>query len=424
MYVKNLRISAVDALEILDSRGHPTVLAQVSLSDGSQGGAMVPSGASTGQYEAHEKRDGDAGRYGGKGVTAAVEAVRGEIAAVLVGMIAEQEAVDRRLCRLDGTSDKSRLGANALLAVSLATARALAKAHGVPLWQWLAPSDPRRLPCPMMNVLNGGAHAANNLDIQEFMIVPQGLPTLSEAVRCGAEIYHVLGDLLRKKGLATAVGDEGGYAPDLPSDEAALELLCEAIRQAGYDTDHVRIALDVAASEWVTDEGYRLPKQGAAMTREQLSEKWKELAEKWPLISIEDPFGDDDRRGWQQLTAEIGGKLLLVGDDLFVTQEHRVSKGATEGIANAVLVKPNQVGTLTETLATVRSARASGYVPILSHRSGDTEDPLIADLAVALGTPFIKTGAPCRAERTAKYNRLLAIEHALDLQADFGGSYR
>ncbi|MBQ2940299.1 MAG: phosphopyruvate hydratase [Clostridia bacterium] len=422
--MKHWRIAAVDALEILDSRGHPTVLAQVTLSDGSRGGAMVPSGASTGQYEAHERRDGDANRFGGKGVSGVIESIRGDIAGVLVGMTAEQQAIDRRLCRLDGTEDKHRLGANGMLAVSLAASRALAKANGQPLWQWLAEQDPRRLPCPMMNILNGGAHAGNNLDIQEFMIVPQGLPTFSEAVRCGAEIYHALGRLLKKKGLSTAVGDEGGYAPDLPDDAAALELLCEAITVAGYSTDQVRIALDVAASEWVTADGYHLPKQGVTVSRSLLAEKWETLAQQWPLISIEDPFGDDDRLGWQQLTAKIGGSLLLVGDDLFVTQEGRLNDGIADGIANSILIKPNQVGTLSETLSTIRTAQTARYVPILSHRSGDTEDPLIADLAVAVGAPFIKTGAPCRAERTAKYNRLLAIEHALGYSADFGGSFR
>ncbi|MBQ3132816.1 MAG: phosphopyruvate hydratase [Clostridia bacterium] len=421
---RKCHIVEVDAVEVLDSRGNPTVFSQVILSDGSRGGAMVPSGASTGQYEAHERRDGDPTRYGGKGVREVVETIRQDIAAELVGVSADcQQTVDGLLCRLDGTEDKHRLGANATLAVSLAFARARARRMGKPLWQAVQSEGVHTLPCPMMNVLNGGAHADNNLDIQEFMIVPIGLPDFAEAIRCGSEIYHALGKLLKGRGLSTAVGDEGGYAPSLESDEQALELLSEAIVKAGYNTDDVRISLDVAAGEWLQADGrYHLPKADAMLTREELSAKWAAWANEWPLLSIEDALGDDDQRGWQTLTEEIGGRLLLVGDDLFVTQESRLLAGIRQRIANAILIKPNQVGTLSETVATVKTARRSGYVPILSHRSGDTEDPAIADLAVALGAPLIKTGAPCRAERTAKYNRLLTIAHDLGRNVKFGGS--
>lgn len=421
---RKIHIVEVDAVEVLDSRGHPTVFAQVILSNGSRGGAMVPSGASTGQYEAHERRDGDPERYGGKGVREVVNSIRRDIAPILVGMEASsQQAVDSRMCRLDGTDDKHRLGANAILAVSLAFARARARSAGKPLWQMVIDGGGHQLPCPMMNVLNGGAHADNNLDIQEFMIVPYGAPDLCEAVRCGSEVYHALGRLLKSRGLSTAVGDEGGYAPSLDSDEQALELLVEAIKLAGYSTDTVAIALDVAAGEWLQPDGsYHLPKAAITLSREQLIEKWVSWVDAWPLISIEDPLGDDDTLGWQQLTTALAKRLLLVGDDLFVTQEPRLTAGIQQGIANAILIKPNQVGSVSETAATVRAAKAAGYVPILSHRSGDTEDPAIADMAIALGAPLIKTGAPCRAERTAKYNRLLTIAHDLGENARFGGS--
>ena len=420
---RKCHVVEVDAVEVLDSRGNPTVFSQVILSDGSRGGAMVPSGASTGQYEAHERRDGDPARYGGKGVCEVVRAVRRDIADELVGTAADdQQTVDRMLCRLDGTEDKHRLGANAILAVSLAYARARARRMGKPLWQAICERPSHILPCPMMNVLGGGAHADNNLDIQEYLIVPLGFTEFAEALRCGCEVYHALGRLLRFRGLSTAVGDEGGYAPDLESDEQALELLCEAIEQAGYDTDTVRISLDVAAGEWLQADGrYHLPKANETVTREELIEKWCAWSERWPLFSMEDPLGDDDHEGWKLLTEKIGGRLLLVGDDLFVTQESRLAAGIRQKIANAVLVKPNQVGSLSETVATVRAAQRSGYVPILSHRSGDTEDPAIADLAVALGAPLIKAGPPCRGERTAKYNRLLTVAHDLGENAEFGG---
>ena len=408
-------IQKILAREILDSRGFPTVEATVVLSDGTVGLAAVPSGASTGKFEAHEKRDGDLHRYGGKGVLQAIFSVNHIIAPVLIGKCAgDQAELDQLLCELDGTPNKHRLGANAILAVSLAVARAAATFYHLPLYRYLGGAFARRLPLPMMNVLNGGAHAGNNVDVQEFMILPVGASSFSEGLRMGSEIYHALGKLLKKRGLATTVGDEGGYAPDLPSDTAALELLVEAIQEAGYTTDTVRIALDVAASEWQISRGiYRLPKRGTELTSEALTDHLEELCDRFPIFSIEDGLGEDDYDGWQALTARLGDRVMLVGDDLFVTNEKRLANGIKKGLGNAILIKPNQVGTLTEVLSVIALANEQGYRTVISHRSGETEDTTIADLAVGVGAPYIKSGAPCRSERLAKYNRLLRIASAL-----------
>ena len=403
--------------EILDSRGNPTVEATVVLTDGTVGVASVPSGASTGIYEAHELRDGDPSRFGGKGVREAAANICDILSPALSGTYASEQAeVDRAILRLDGTENKSKLGANATLAVSLATARAAANWYRLPLYRYLGGVDTHRLPVPMMNVLNGGAHASNNMDIQEFMIVPVGAPTFAEALRWGSEIYHTLGELLKKDGLSTGVGDEGGYAPSLPSDEAAIEYLIRAIKAAGFDTDHVKISLDAAASEWQkgtdTDQ-YLLPKSNLALSRAQLIERWKNLVAHYPLYSIEDGLSEEDSEGWTQMTDTLGKDVLLVGDDLFVTNSQRLREGISKGAGNAILIKPNQIGTLSETLEVIRIAKEAGYDFILSHRSGETEDTTIADLAVATGARLIKSGAPCRTERTAKYNRLLRIEASM-----------
>ena len=411
--------------EILDSRGNPTVEATVVLTDGTVGVASVPSGASTGIYEAHELRDGDPARFGGKGVREAVANVCDILSPALSGMYAsEQTEVDNAILRLDGTNNKSKLGANATLAVSLATARAAANWYRLPLYRYLGGVDTHRLPIPMMNVLNGGAHASNNLDIQEFMIVPVGAPSFAEALRWGSEIYHTLGKLLKADGLSTAVGDEGGFAPDLGSDEAAMQYLVRAIETAGYDTDRVKISLDVAASEWYAgsrdgmghrdrSEIYTLPKCGETLTRSALIEKWAGYCDRFPLLSIEDGLDQSDFTGWREMTDRLGGRVKLVGDDLFVTNTARLKEGIEAGAGNAILIKPNQIGTLTETLEVIRVAREAGYSFILSHRSGETEDTTIADIAVATGAPLIKSGAPCRTERVAKYNRLLRIEASM-----------
>ena len=408
-------IAKIAAREILDSRGNPTVEATVVLNDGTVGCAAAPSGASTGKFEAHEKRDGDNGRYGGKGVLQAVFSVNHIIAPALAGAVAgEQQEIDRALCELDGTPNKNKLGANATLAVSLAVARAAATFYGLPLYRYMGGISAARLPIPMMNILNGGAHADNNMDIQEFMIVPIGAERFAEALRWGSEIYHALGKLLREKGLATTVGDEGGFAPDLHSDEEALELLVSATRLAGYDESQVKIALDVASSEWHGQDGvYHLPKRGADMTDETLIAHLSRLCEHYPILSIEDGLAEEDYRGWKKLTETLGDKIMLVGDDLFVTNESRLKKGICEGLGNSILIKPNQIGTLSETLAVIRMAQDAGYRVILSHRSGETEDTTIADIAVAVGAGFIKSGAPCRSERVAKYNRLLRIEQSI-----------
>lgn len=412
------------ARQILDSRGNPTVEASVFLCDGTVGMASVPSGASTGIYEAHEKRDRDASRYGGLGVCDAVCNVCRTISPAISGICAcEQFELDSLLVRLDGTENKSKLGANAILAVSLAVARAAANWYHIPLYRYLGGIDACRLPVPMMNILNGGAHASNNVEIQEFMIVPIGCESFSEGLRAGSEIYHALGKLLRERGLSSTVGDEGGYAPDLENDERALELICEAIVRAGYSTDKVKIALDAAASEWYDEKGgnYNMPKRGTAYSTEQLIEYWDGLCNKFNMvISIEDALDQRDFDGWTKLTNRLGKKIMLVGDDLFVTNTNRLENGIRVGAANAILIKPNQIGTLSETLEVIRTAKENGYKFIVSHRSGETEDTTIADIAVATNAKFIKTGAPCRSERVAKYNRLLRIEAALNGSAKYG----
>lgn len=408
------------AREILDSRGNPTVEATVVLTDGTVGVASVPSGASTGTYEAHELRDGDPARYGGRGVRDAVSHVCDIISPALSGTYAsEQEEIDRALIRLDNTENKKKLGANAMLAVSMANARAAANWYRTPLYRYLGGVGAYRLPAPMMNVLNGGAHASNNVEIQEFMIVPVGAASFTEAMRWGSEIYHTLGDLLKKDGLSTGVGDEGGFAPDLASDEAAIEYLIRAIEGAGYSTDKVKISLDVAASEWATDKGasgkgeYRLPKHQETLTREELIARWEGYVAKYPIYSIEDGLDEADFDGWAELTRRIGDKVRLVGDDLFVTNTVRLQEGIRRQAANTILIKPNQIGTLSETLQVIQTAKDAGYRFILSHRSGETEDTTIADIAVATNARLIKSGAPCRSERVAKYNRLLRIEASL-----------
>ncbi len=410
------------AREILDSRGNPTVEASVFLTDGTVGVASVPSGASTGIYEAHEKRDGDSSRYNGKGVSAAVCSVCRTISPAISGIsAAEHHELDRVLLKLDGTHDKSNLGANAILAVSLACARAAANWYHIPLYRYLGGVDSFRLPVPMMNIINGGAHAANNLEIQEFMIVPVGCKSFSEALRAGSEVYSSLGKLLRKNDLSTTVGDEGGYAPNLQSDEEAIDLIIDAINDAGYDTSTIMIALDVAASEWYEDEGkYLMPKRQKKFTRDELIGYWCDLASRYPIMSIEDPLDQRDFEGWSKLTDALGKKIMLVGDDFFVTNTKRLEKGIAEGAANAILIKPNQIGTLSETLDVIHTAKEAGYRFIISHRSGETEDTTIADIAVGLNAPFIKSGAPCRSERVAKYNRLLRIESALNSGGHFG----
>ncbi len=412
------QITKCCAREILDSRGTPTIEATVVLCDGSVGVASVPSGASTGQFEAHELRDGNQNRYRGKGVRDAVRNVCDIICPAISGMYAsDQEEIDAALLQLDGTENKRKLGANAILAVSLATARAAANWYRIPLYRYIGGIGAYRLPIPMMNVLNGGAHAANNIEIQEFMILPVGAPSFAEAVRWGSEIYRTLGDILKQDGLSTGVGDEGGFAPNLPSDEAAIEYLIRAIKEAGYDTEQVKISLDVAASEWqkkgAEDGVYTLPKAGISVTRDALIDRWAEYVDKYPIFSIEDGLAEEDFEGWTALTQRIGSRVRLVGDDLFVTNTERLRTGIEKGAGNSILIKPNQIGTLSETIEVIRVAKEAGYDFILSHRSGETEDTTIADLSVALGAPLIKSGAPCRTDRTAKYNRLLRIEASL-----------
>jgi enolase len=424
------RILSVTGREVLDSRGNPTVEAEVRLADGTLGRAAVPSGASTGAHEAKELRDGDADRYGGKGVLTAVEHVNGEIAGELEGCDpAEQAEVDRRLVDLDGTPDKRRLGANAVLAVSMASARAAAACAGIPLYRHLGGDGADLLPVPLLNILNGGAHASNNVDIQEFMVAPVAGPTFSEALRAGAEIYHALRARVADAGLSTAVGDEGGVAPDLSSNGEALDLIMAACRDAGYRTGRdVFLALDCAATELLAPgegEGYRLAGGGEAGEYDasalvDLYERW---VDEYPLASIEDGLAEDDWNGWRTLTERLGDRIQLVGDDLFVTSVERLERGIREGVGNAILVKPNQIGTLTETRRAVERAHEAGMGAVMSHRSGETEDPIIADLAVAWGTGQIKTGAPSRSERVAKYNRLLRIEEELGAEARYAGSH-
>lgn len=419
--MKHLEIEKVIGREIVDSRGNPTVEAEVYLSDGSIGRGAAPSGASTGEFEALELRDGDKSRFGGKGVQKAVQNVNTVIAEVLRGMDpADVYAVDKAMIEADGTKDKSKLGANAILAVSIANARAAANAYGLPLYRFLGGVSGNRLPVPMMNILNGGAHAANNVDIQEFMIVPVGAKSFSEAVRMGSEIYHTLGGILKQRGLAVSVGDEGGFAPNLASDEEAIEVILEAVSSAGYTTDEVKITLDAAASEWTANDGYLLPKRGTKYTSAQLIAYWEKLCEKYPICSIEDPLGEEDWPAWTTVTEKLGKKIMLVGDDLFVTNSTRIREGIGRKAANALLVKPNQIGTLTETLAAVELAKENGMKIVMSHRSGETEDTSIADIAVAVNAGFIKSGAPCRSDRTAKYNRLLRIAKENEMDEMYG----
>lgn len=416
-----ITISSVHGREIIDSRGNPTVEAEITLFDGSFGRAAVPSGASTGVYEAHELRDGDKMRYGGKGVLTAVENINTLISKAIVGMNAlNQRAIDKVLNAEDGTENKSRLGANAILAVSLAAAKAAANYLDIPLFRYIGGANSYKLPVPMMNILNGGAHASNNIDIQEFMIMPVGADCFSHGLRICCEIYQTLGKVIKSRGGSTGVGDEGGYAPNLESDENALKLICEAIQTAGYSTETVKIALDAAASEWYTDGSYTLPKRGTTLSSENISEYFGELAERYPIISIEDPLSEHDWEGWTHITKQLGNKIQLVGDDLFVTNTERLKHGIEIKAANSILVKMNQIGTLTETLEAIETAKRAGYTTVISHRSGETEDYTIADLAVAVNAGQIKTGAPCRSERVAKYNRLLRIEQRLGACSDYG----
>lgn len=406
----NIKIEHVRGYEVLDSRGNPTVKAEVLLSDGSVGIAVVPSGASTGVNEAVELRDGDKKRYCGMGVTSAINNVNSVIRkAVVNAKTIDQTIIDNLLCELDGTENKSKLGANAILAVSLATAKAASAHYRMPLYRYIGGVSGNTMPVPMMNILNGGAHAANNIDIQEFMIMPVGADSFSESLRIGTEVYHNLKKVLTKKGLAVAVGDEGGFAPNLSSDEEAIECILEAINQAGYDTNTVKIALDAASSEWCKNGSYHLPKRGVDYNADELIKYWEKLVEKYPICSIEDPMGEDDWEGWKKITESLGRKIQLVGDDLFVTNTKHLSRGIKEKAANAILIKFNQIGTLSETLDAIRMSRSAGFNTVISHRSGETEDTTIADLAVATNAGQIKTGAPCRSDRVAKYNRLLRI---------------
>ncbi|MBY6205663.1 phosphopyruvate hydratase [Halomonas denitrificans] len=420
-----MKITKIHAREILDSRGNPTLEAEVMLEGGAFGRAMVPSGASTGEHEAVELRDGDEGRYGGKGVKNAVGHVNGEIAGALIGMDASlQSALDERLIELDGTDNKGRLGANALLGVSLASAHAVAAAQGRGLYESLLESTGATptLPVPMMNILNGGAHADNRVDIQEFMVMPVGLADFPSALQAGTEIFHALKSTLKSRGLNTAVGDEGGFAPDLNSNEAALELLLTAVVEAGYKPgEDVALALDVASSEFCNDGHYTLDSEGRAFGREDFVEYLSGLVSKFPILSIEDGMGENDWDGWKLLTEAIGGAVQLVGDDLFVTNTKILKRGIDENTANAILIKPNQIGTLTETLQAIEMAKAAGFGTIMSHRSGETEDTTIADLAVATGAGQIKTGSLCRSDRVAKYNQLLRIHEALGDRAVYAG---
>ncbi len=410
-----MKIAKITGFELLDSRGNPTVGAEVVLNDGSVGFAISPSGASTGAYEAHELRDGESERYGGKGTQKAAVNISREINDTLCGKnVFYQRELDRMLIRLDGTENKSRLGANATLCVSLACARAAANSLRIPLYRYLGGVNARILPRPMMNILNGGAHAANNIDIQEFMIVPLSCKSFAEGLRQCSEIYHSLGGVLRQKGMLSGVGDEGGFAPNLGSDEEAIELIIAAIEEAGYTTDEIKIALDAASSEWYEKGIYRLPKRKTEVTGEQLIRYYEELCEKYPIISLEDGLSEDDFGSWRSLTERLGRRLQLVGDDLFVTNTKRLYEGIAKGAANSILIKPNQIGTLTETLDVINTAREHGYTTVISHRSGETEDSFIADLAVAVNAGQIKTGAPCRTDRTVKYNRLLMIERELE----------
>ena len=416
------QIARVHARQILDSRGNPTVEVEVGLRSGAHGHAAVPSGASTGAFEASERRDGGE-RWDGKGVQGAVSSVNGEIAAAVAGRDAsDQHALDEALIELDGTPNKARLGANAVLGVSLAAAHAQAAEEGMALWRYLGGDTARVLPVPLMNVLNGGAHADNKVDFQEFMIVPCGAATFAEALRIGAEVFHALGRTLHERGLSTAVGDEGGFAPDLQSNEEALQALLAGIEAAGYTPgQEIAIALDPASSELLRDGAYVLEHEGRSLSADELSDYWADLAERYPIVSIEDGMGEEDWEGWRGLTERLGRRLQLVGDDLFVTNTERLRRGIESGVANSILVKVNQIGTLSEALAAIATARAAGYTAVVSHRSGETEDVTIADLAVATGCGQIKAGAPSRSERVAKYNQLLRIEEQLGGDAEYPG---
>jgi len=415
-------IEAVVGRQVLDSRGNPTVEAEVELESGARGRAIAPSGASTGSKEAKERRDGG-GAWGGKGVAGAVAAVNGEIAAALDGIeAADQRFVDQSLCDLDGTPDKGRLGANAVLAVSLAVARAAADECAQPLYRYLGGANAHLLPVPLLNVVNGGAHARNSIDFQEYMLAPVGAPSFTEVLRWGTETYHALKAVLTEKGLSTGVGDEGGFAPDLPDNEAAIAVLVEAIERAGYAPgDEVALALDPATTELWRDGRYELKGEGRTLSSDELVAYWAELCGRYPIVSIEDPMAEDDWEGWRAVTERLGATVQLVGDDVFVTNPTLLVQGIEEGVANAILIKLNQIGTLTETLETVSLAHAAAYRCVISHRSGETEDTTVADLAVAVNAGQLKAGAPARSDRVAKYNQLLRIEEALDDQARYAG---
>ncbi len=415
------QIYDVYAYEVLDSRSNPTIAVEV-VCEHASATAIVPSGASTGEYEAVELRDNNKERYRGQGVLKAVDNVNNIIADALIGMnVFEQREIDVKMISLDGTLNKSRLGANAILGVSLAVAKAAAKELNIPLYRYIGGINAHRLPVPMMNILNGGAHANNNVDIQEFMIMPFGAPDFKEGLRMCSEVYFALKKLLADNSQSTAVGDEGGFAPNLASDEKALELIVEAISKAGYVSGKdFKIAIDAAASEWVTDDGYVLPKSGIRKTADELIDYWEALSNKYPIFSIEDGVGEDDWDAWFKLTERLGDKIQLVGDDLFVTNTQRLKQGINDKVANSILIKPNQIGTLTETLDAVEMAHRAGYSAVISHRSGETEDTTIADISVALNTGQIKTGAPARSDRVAKYNRLLKIEDELSSSACYG----
>ena len=418
-------IETITARQIFDSRGNPTVEAQVTLSDGTRAIGCAPSGASTGDFEALELRDGDE-QYGGKGVMKAVANIKNSIAKELKGKnAADLYEIDDIIKKLDGSGEKKNLGANATLSVSMACAKAAAQSMRIPLYKFIGGANAVTLPMPMMNILNGGAHASNNVDIQEFMIMPIGAPTFRECMRFATEIYHSLASLLKKRGLSVAVGDEGGFAPDLSSDEEALELIIEAGEKAGYKAGtHFLLAMDAAASEWKTDcKGvYKMPKSGKEFTSETLIDHWQSISDRYPLFSLEDGLDQEDWQGWEMLTKRLGNKLQLVGDDLFVTNTERLKKGILSGCGNSILIKPNQIGTVSETLDAIKTAQRAGYTTVISHRSGETEDSFIADLAVGVNSGQIKTGAPCRSERVAKYNRLLRIEEQLGTGADFVGT--
>ena len=425
--METVKISRIKGREIIDSRGNPTVEAELTLSDGTVALGAVPSGASTGESEAHELRDGDKTRFGGKGVTRAVKNIDTVLNDALAGHdVTDIYGIDRAMMAADGTKDKSALGANAILAVSIAACRAAAQSLQIPLYRFLGGANATHLPVPMMNILNGGAHAANTLDVQEFMILPVGAPSFAEGLRWGTEVFHTLQTLLKAKGLATSVGDEGGFAPDLPGDEEAIKYIMEAISRAGYEPGRdVVLAMDAAASEWKSGRSgeYLLPKSGKRFSAAELIEHWDKLIETYPIRSIEDGLDEEDWEGWQRMTAALGGRVQLVGDDLFVTNTERLAKGIDRHCGNSILIKLNQIGSVSETLDAIKLAHKAGYTAIASHRSGETEDTTISDLAVALNCDFIKSGAPNRSERVAKYNRLLRIEEELGAAARYPGMH-